>query len=89
MRNIKEPVKILHGHSHWVWSVRYNRYHDQLLVSSSSDNLVKLWNVQSISSATKSNDDDAEGPPVVQKPHKSVFRFKVEVAETALIYIFR
>ncbi|KAI8609072.1 WD40-repeat-containing domain protein [Chytriomyces sp. MP71] len=44
------PVKELSNHTHWVWSVNYNRYHDQLLLSSSSDCLVNLHNVVSVSS---------------------------------------
>ena len=34
-----------------VWRVAYNRFHDQLVLSSSSDTLVSLWRVSSISSA--------------------------------------
>lgn len=39
------------GHTHWVSSVRYNPYHDQLLVTSGTDSLVNLWRMSSISSA--------------------------------------
>jgi len=34
-----------------VWQVQYNRFHDQLLLSSGSDASVKLWNIVSVSSA--------------------------------------
>ncbi|RHZ00014.1 hypothetical protein DYB37_008693 [Aphanomyces astaci] len=34
-----------------VWCVKYNRFHDQLVLSSSSDSSVNLWRVSSISSA--------------------------------------
>jgi len=33
-----------------VWTVRYNHFHDQLLLTSSSDSRVMLNNVASISS---------------------------------------
>ena len=35
---IPEPVKELGGkHSHWIWQARTSPYHDELLLSSSSD----------------------------------------------------
>ncbi|KAL1115925.1 hypothetical protein AAG570_005420 [Ranatra chinensis] len=37
-------------HSHWVWSLRYNTCHDQLVVSASSDARVVLASVASVSS---------------------------------------
>lgn len=43
-------VKSIHEHSWWVWSCRYNPFHDQLLLSSSSDARVVLHSVGSISS---------------------------------------
>uniref|UniRef100_A0A803K266 EARP-interacting protein homolog n=1 Tax=Xenopus tropicalis TaxID=8364 RepID=A0A803K266_XENTR len=49
-RNIHEPVKTLEEHSHWVWSVRYNHSHDQLVLTGSSDSRVILSNMVSISS---------------------------------------
>ncbi|XP_051579209.1 EARP-interacting protein homolog [Myxocyprinus asiaticus] len=50
VRHISEPVKSLEEHSHWVWSVRYNHSHDQLLLTGSSDSRVILSNMVSISS---------------------------------------
>uniref|UniRef100_A0A8C8F962 EIPR1-like beta-propeller domain-containing protein n=1 Tax=Oncorhynchus tshawytscha TaxID=74940 RepID=A0A8C8F962_ONCTS len=50
VRNINEPVKNLEEHSHWVWSVRYNHSHDQLVLTGSSDSRVILSNMVSISS---------------------------------------
>uniref|UniRef100_A0AAY4CYP2 EIPR1-like beta-propeller domain-containing protein n=1 Tax=Denticeps clupeoides TaxID=299321 RepID=A0AAY4CYP2_9TELE len=50
VRNVNEPVKSLEEHSHWVWSVRYNHSHDQLLLTASSDSRVILSNMVSISS---------------------------------------
>uniref|UniRef100_A0A452FEX9 EARP and GARP complex-interacting protein 1 n=1 Tax=Capra hircus TaxID=9925 RepID=A0A452FEX9_CAPHI len=49
-RNVAEPVKTLEEHSHWVWNVRYNHSHDQLVLTGSSDSRVILSNMVSISS---------------------------------------
>lgn len=49
-RNTEEPLMVLSNHSHWVWSVRYNHFHDQLVLTSSSDSRVILTNAVSISS---------------------------------------
>jgi len=49
-RKFKEPIKALSEHSHWIWNVKYNRFHDQLIVTCSSDSQIDLWNVLSISS---------------------------------------
>ena len=37
-------------HTHWVWVVRYNQFHDQLVLSCGSED-VALWSVVSVSSA--------------------------------------
>ncbi|KAL1469436.1 hypothetical protein MTO96_025045 [Rhipicephalus appendiculatus] len=34
VRNPSEPAVTLSDHSHWVWSVRYNHFHDQLVLTS-------------------------------------------------------
>ncbi|XP_053781100.1 EARP and GARP complex-interacting protein 1 isoform X3 [Desmodus rotundus] len=49
-RSVAEPVKTLEEHSHWVWNVRYNHSHDQLVLTGSSDSRVILSNMVSISS---------------------------------------
>lgn len=36
-RNGREPIFSRTDHSHWIWTVRYNSYHEQLLLSGSSD----------------------------------------------------
>lgn len=51
LRKPSLPLKILTGHTHWVSAVRYNRFHDQLIVSGGCDAQVNLWSVTSISSA--------------------------------------
>lgn len=64
IRKTSEPVKVLSDHSHWVWSIRYNSFHDQLVLTSSSDSRVILTNTTSISSEPFGNnitaDDDDE-----------------------------
>ncbi|CAN0135650.1 unnamed protein product [Ectocarpus sp. 12 AP-2014] len=63
LRRPNAPVKTIVGHDHWVNTVKYNRFHDQLLVSGSSDCMVHLWRVSSVSSAPllEPEDDDAGG----------------------------
>lgn len=51
-------------HSHWIWSVAFNSLQDQLLLTSSSDNLVNLHNVVSVSAASYldgSSEDEEDG----------------------------
>lgn len=70
VRNMKAPVKTLQGHSHWVCCVKYNPYHDQLILSGGSDNLVNLWRIASVSSApwigSEEATDDSVDPPDVK-----------------------
>jgi EARP and GARP complex-interacting protein 1 len=44
-------LKTISEHNHYVWQIKYNSYHDQLLVSASSDNSAALHRVVSASSA--------------------------------------
>ena len=41
---------VMAPHSHWVWSARYNQFHDQLVLSAGSDSRVVLSNMASLSS---------------------------------------
>lgn len=50
IRNGSEPLVSRSDHSHWVWTVRYNHFHDQLVLTSSSDAQVILSCVSGISS---------------------------------------
>lgn len=65
-RSLTEPVQALSDdHSHWVWSTRYNPFHDQLVLSGGSDSKVILYNMKAISSEpyeqeTFSEDDDSQ-----------------------------
>uniref|UniRef100_A0A1L8DAV6 Putative wd repeat protein n=2 Tax=Nyssomyia neivai TaxID=330878 RepID=A0A1L8DAV6_9DIPT len=60
-RNTKEAVFVRSDHSHWVWSVRFNTFHDQLVLSSSSDSKVLLTCASSVSSEAQGEDTIAEG----------------------------
>jgi EARP and GARP complex-interacting protein 1 len=49
------------GHSHWIWNVNYNPFHDQLVLSTGTDSAVNLWRLSTISSSpllTYDDDDD-------------------------------
>ena len=50
-------------HSHWVWTVRFNQFHDELVLTSSSDCHVVLACMASISSEPHGHlvDDEEEG----------------------------
>lgn len=38
------------NHSHWIWSIRYNQFHDQLVLTCSSDSRVNLTRIASLAS---------------------------------------
>ncbi|KCV69393.1 hypothetical protein H696_03824 [Fonticula alba] len=48
------PVKTTLSHTHWVWSVEYNHFYDELLLSAGSDSRVHLENVGSHVSGSSS-----------------------------------
>lgn len=50
LRAPAHPLKTLLHHTHWVWSARFNRFHDQLLLTVGGE-MVNLWNLLSLSSA--------------------------------------
>lgn len=51
IREPTTPVSVINDqHSHWVWSTRFNPFHDQLVLSCASDSRVVLYNKSSISS---------------------------------------
>ncbi|KAJ3309999.1 Protein tssc1, partial [Blyttiomyces sp. JEL0837] len=77
-RNLKEPLKEVGNHSHWVWSVSFNLFHDQLLLSSGSDCQVNLENLVSISSTpiglmTSSDDEESDDGDNELLARKKVF----------------
>lgn len=59
-RNTSEPLMIRSDHSHWVWSIRYNNFHDQLVLTSSSDSRVILSNIASLSSEPYGHVDEED-----------------------------
>ncbi|KAJ3345459.1 Protein tssc1 [Kappamyces sp. JEL0680] len=69
-RNSKSPLKEISNHTHWVWNVAFNKFHDQLLLSCSSDAQVNLHSVVSVSSApvrvfSPSSEEENEAPPEI------------------------
>jgi len=50
VRSQAECLQSSRPHSHWVWSARYNTYHDQLVLSAGSDSRVVLSSIASLSS---------------------------------------
>lgn len=50
LRRTSNPCVHLQTHTHWIWSIRYNPFHDQLVLSAGSDARVALMRVQSIAS---------------------------------------
>lgn len=59
-RNTSEPLLVRSDHSHWIWSIRYNNFHDQLVLTSSSDSRVILSNIASLSSEPFGHIDEDE-----------------------------
>ena len=46
------PLRTIRGgHTHWSTVVKYNSFHDQLVLSGGTDGMVNLWRISSISSA--------------------------------------
>ncbi|KAF9173164.1 Protein tssc1 [Mortierella sp. AD010] len=54
-----EPIMTIQDHTHWVWSVAYNKFHDQLVLTSSSDCQVNLQSIVSISTGAEYKYGDA------------------------------
>jgi len=50
LRSPATPLLARSDHSHWVWSVKFNQFHDQLVLTASSDSKVALTCLASISS---------------------------------------
>lgn len=50
LRQTSSPALRLQTHTHWIWSIRYNPFHDQLVLSGGSDARVALMRAQSIAS---------------------------------------
>jgi WD40 repeat protein len=55
-----KSLKVVEAHKHWVTGAQYNPAHDQLVLTCSTDQHVRLWRISSISSAPLMELDDAE-----------------------------
>lgn len=66
LRQTSSPALQFQTHTHWIWSIRYNPFHDQLVLSAGSDARVALMRVQSIASEPFGQiadyDDDYDEP---------------------------
>ena len=62
-------------HSHWIWSVRYNQFHDQLILTSSSDGQVVLSCMTSISSEPLGHLIDEDEDDIEGNKKKSAFTY--------------
>ena len=60
MRRFVSPLAVVEAHDHWISSIRFNPFHDQLMLSSSTDCTVKLWNLLAVSSAAAQNAQELE-----------------------------
>jgi WD40 repeat protein len=60
-RNLTHHLMEIKQHTHWVWDVAFNKLQDQLLLTSSSDTLVSLYNTISVSSASYLENEDSSG----------------------------
>jgi WD40 repeat protein len=69
LRSPGTPLKVLQGHSHWTCMARFNRFHDQLVLSAGTER-VNLWNILSLSSAPigelEQSATDKTGAPAAQ-----------------------
>lgn len=71
-RSVRQPVWSRSDHHHWVFSVRFNTFHDSLLLSSASDLKVNLTCARSVSSEAETAEKEplADGLLQVFEPHE-------------------
>lgn len=67
IRNYSKPVLTRKDHSHWIWGVNINPYHDQLVLTCGSDSTISLVRVASIASDPISYLLDEENQEPVRK----------------------
>lgn len=60
-RSIKYPIFTRSDHNHWVFNVRFNTFHDSLVLSSSSDGKVLLTCARSVSSEADEGTEKKDG----------------------------
>lgn len=72
VRKPSAPVVSLLSHSHWIWSIRFNQFHDQLLLSCSSDSKVLLTRIASQASQPFGHlIEDSSDEDVIQRRQRS------------------
>lgn len=82
IRNTKDCLMTRSDHSHWVWGIRYNNFHDQLILTSSSDSQVILSSIASLSSEPFGHvDDDDEDEEEEAKPREPLSDRVISVFE--------
>ncbi|KAF5274412.1 hypothetical protein FQA39_LY07292 [Lamprigera yunnana] len=69
-RQTSSPVYARTDHSHWVWCVRFNPCHDQLLLTASSDARVLLSSAASVSS--ENNDGNINEDALENQENKQI-----------------
>jgi len=75
LRKAKAPLLTARGgHTHYAWNVKYNPFHDQLVLSTGTDSTVNLWRVSTISSAPLLV--DADDASETSAPNVRVFRYE-------------
>ena len=63
LRQTSSPALRMQPHTHWIWSIRYNPFHDQLVLTSGGDSRVALLRAQSVASepyGQMADDDEDE-----------------------------
>lgn len=77
LRKPETPIVSLLNHSHWIWSIRYNQFHDQLVLTCSSDSRVVLSRIATLASQPfghlleeedPSSDDDVQQSKKKEEP---------------------
>lgn len=77
-RNVRLPIKQFSHHSHWIQDVSFNKFHDQLILSCSSDHQVNLHSIISISSAAN----------IVKSDNESENEIGSEIPEDGIVACF-
>lgn len=81
LRKTNTPALHLQTHTHWIWSIRYNPFHDQLVLSAGSDARVALMRVQSIASepfGQMTDYDEEIGDPLNEADNQSIDSQKIK-----------
>jgi len=76
IRNPNTPLlKSKQTHEHWIWSVEYNKFHDELVLSGGGDGQVVLSDMTSVSSsASLRSKANRQIPTANDNHHESVYQ---------------